>query len=793
MKNLMSLLKILFLALIVFSCEKNVPTELVIPEQEYVLDMSGGVFELHFTTNKSWTATSSAEWCKLSVRSGEASAVTIKVTLDANTSGLDRVCYINIVAGEDEPKVVTIMQRATVAFILLTQDTYVDSKNNVLRVELEKSVEYVVDIDVDWIKQIPSQKDLEYDCFYLEVEANLSFEERVGVVTIREADGGGLETSFRVTQSGAQGIILLSDSAFISSQAQDIILEVISSVDELEIVVPEYPFGMVTSVVQEPTTNGSEHKVFIISVSENIDNYEKMARIEIRDKNHTCSEMFYVIQSAHADIRFDREKVFLSTVADEYTLAVFSNITLDEPIIPVEAQSYISFVKAEPAPHFSNANNYTFKIEKNTSGVNRTAMIGFGNAAKGVLAEIEFVQPKLEPNAFIIKWNCNASILPLYAIDGEFIDCTIDWGDGNIEHCTDRWPSHSYAGSGQLNDYIVSVVGRVPGICPWNSSANHTFITKVLQWGRLEGLTSMAGAFLNYINLEYLPESDPEGFFANVTDLTCMFYGCKKLKTVPEATFHKCSAVTNVTQMFAESAIEEVPEDLFAAFVNVTDYNYVFHNCQSLKTVPGNLFRNSPLVNSYDNTFSYSAIEDVPENLFSYSPEVEDFLLTFYACSSLISIPPKLFEKNTKVKAFTKTFERSALQSLPHGLFDNCTKVESFYHTFADCSLITIPDDLFANCTRVEYFNCTFLRNTNLIYIPWDLFKSNAHAYDYTSCFLGCSNLRCSSPQVKVDGMYFRLWERPEYPVYPYHIEGGGCFGGCEGLSDYDEIPDSWK
>lgn len=81
--------------------------------------------------------------------------------------------------------------------------------------------------------------------------------------------------------------------------------------------------------------------------------------------------------------------------------------------------------------------------------------------------------------------------------------------------------------------------------------------------------------------------------------------------------------------------------------------------------------------------------------------------------------------------------------------------------TFSGCtSLTSIPENLFANCLNVQDFSCTFYECTSLT------------------------------------GNAIHLWERVENGSTNDYIgmpDGHGCYYACEGLEDYNNIPDYWK
>lgn len=174
----------------------------------------------------------------------------------------------------------------------------------------------------------------------------------------------------------------------------------------------------------------------------------------------------------------------------------------------------------------------------------------------------------------------------------------------------------------------------------------------------------------------------------------------------------------------------------------------------------------SPTQNSFINlihiSFEYTNIQSIPENLFANCPNVTSFYIAFAGCRSLESIPANLFANCPNVTSFEGTFGGcNNLTSIPEKLFANCPNVTSFQGTFAECSGLTgIPAKLFDNCKKVESFEVTFC---------------------------GCSMLTGNAPE---------LWKRgtnSEENEYKGNPDGNGCFGECEKLNQYDEIPNYWS
>ena len=131
-------------------------------------------------------------------------------------------------------------------------------------------------------------------------------------------------------------------------------------------------------------------------------------------------------------------------------------------------------------------------------------------------------------------------------------------------------------------------------------------------------------------------------------------------------------------------------------------------------------------------------------------------------CNNLRKIASPTENSFINMKEFNYTFDGCiSLTSIPEDLFSNCVNIESFYGTFYGCtSLTSIPENLFANCINVQDFSYTFYECTSLT------------------------------------GNAIPLWERVEngslngYKGIP---DGNGCYFKCEGLEDYNNIPDYWK
>lgn len=339
-------------------------------------------------------------------------------------------------------------------------------------------------------------------------------------------------------------------------------------------------------------------------------------------------------------------------------------------------------------------------------------------------------------------------------------------------------------------------------------------------------------------------ESVPVGLFKDArdyssADFTYMFSECPNLKTVPAGLFDTFTKVTSpgYRNLFDSSGIETIPAGLFAKSTAVsTGFESLFENCPELHTIEGSIFPENSGVTSVGYMFcNCPKLKSIPEDLFAPFGEAKlKYTATFANCSSLEDIPAKLFASNPKTKQFSETFADcvslksipaglldacidvttvkgmfhgcTALESIPEGLFAKNVAITSFEKSFAECkSLKKIPADLFSaigtKTSAVTFAQC-FAECTSLESIPVSLFDTVRRINYIDSCFEGCTSLTGESPYtiiVAEDGTQTKvhLYERTkgdDFPNVPSSASAHeACFAGCAGLTDYNDMPTTWR
>ena len=441
----------------------------------------------------------------------------------------------------------------------------------------------------------------------------------------------------------------------------------------------------------------------------------------------------------------------------------------------------------------------------------------------GILPEDELVDDEImeELQPFITEWTVEAGdsiTLPL--VDHSYVkyDFKVNYGDGTGEYkvtsANDCDKTHVYENTGS---YQVTITGKCSEFMFSKDSTSKDKITKIVQWGNVFRDSFWNGVdFLNCTNLTGTIPEPSLNTFKSLTSLTNLFKGCEKLQSeIPDKLLYNCSKVKSVANLFAYSSITgEIPENLFAKCPNITSFSSafegctgivgkipeglfmknvnaiyfekVFFNCTGLTgSIPRRLFINNTKVKSFYRTFEYCCglTGNIPEELFVNCQEVENFNGTFAYCTELTgNIPEKLFANCPEVITFERLFCKceNLTGNIPENLFRNNTKVKSFSTTFSDCCGLTgnIPEKLFTNCQEVENFNGTFRFCTNITGIYINLFDNNIKANSFYCTFYHCYKLGGEAPE---------LWKRDNIGDSRF------CFASDYKLSNYNDIPDSWK
>ena len=392
----------------------------------------------------------------------------------------------------------------------------------------------------------------------------------------------------------------------------------------------------------------------------------------------------------------------------------------------------------------------------------------------------------------------------------------IDWGDGqtteikySYEHAPSTYYNHQYNVtestlfnvriSGNVNAFAYEYGADPIGVA--------TSLVEVKQWGH----TGLHKVILNGAKSLKKIASDTRGSFEQVYSFgtegkMAGAFSDTGLESLPDGLFAHSPATSFDNTFMNCSDLKEIPGQLFANNTQATSFYGTFSFCSSITAIPHELFHNNPQSVSFNQTFQGCKITSIPEDLFSNTPLAEDFTGTFRACDQLISIPEKLFWNCPNALFFgcnaardyhtpdIGCFERcEKLSGIPEQLFTHCPKAEDFTAVFDGCYVIQeVPGLLFARNPEIKYLYKTF-SSCDIRQAPSILLDHNKKVIDASGMFEYNDAMAGESIYSILNGEKVHLYEREKYPQEFAPLLGLGCYHDCKNLSDYNNIPESFK
>ncbi|MBR2032241.1 MAG: leucine-rich repeat protein [Alistipes sp.] len=223
-----------------------------------------------------------------------------------------------------------------------------------------------------------------------------------------------------------------------------------------------------------------------------------------------------------------------------------------------------------------------------------------------------------------------------------------------------------------------------------------------------------------------------------------------KLRSIPENLFSNCPNVVRFEYIFRQTAIESIPEKIFAKNSAVTNYEGVCYACTNLQSIPAKLMENATAATNIKYMFAGCvSLTEIPVAMFENCTEVTN-LEYLFNLTGVKSLKKGIFKGLSKVQTVGSVFQNcTSLTDIEEGVFDGLTSAKSFMYCFADCtSLRTIPAGLLAGMSAAYDFVYMF-KNTALDSVPAELFDQvrdesqlRYPMADYSYIFSECSNLK---------------------------------------------------
>lgn len=269
----------------------------------------------------------------------------------------------------------------------------------------------------------------------------------------------------------------------------------------------------------------------------------------------------------------------------------------------------------------------------------------------------------------------------------------------------------------------------------------------------MENLQSIAG-------LQYLNTSE-------VTNMLCMFAGCKNLKTIDVSGFNT-SKVTNMKKMFFDcNRLENVDVSSFNT-PNVTDMTYMFGGCDSLKTVDVSGF----------NTSSVTGMG----GLFSGCDNLETIDVGGFNTSNVTSMK-EMFDGCKSLKAIDVSgFNTSNVTNMGN-MFDDCSRLENVDVSGFNTSNVTDMSYMFRYCSGLTNLDVSGFNTSNVT--------------DMSDMFYGCEKLSSldvsafnTSNVTDMSGMFYECKSLASLNVSSFNTSNvanmRAMFANCSGLTNLD-------
>ena len=365
--------------LVLSSCEQE--PMLTVSGDTFSFKEDGGVATLSITTNNPWRASSSQSWCKLSMTSGEVtelSSASISIMCEANQSYEPRSCTITISSAELQ-EVITVEQTDNKGILVTPTKVEMTNAASTFELDVRHNVEFSVTSNVSWIKQV-SSKSLTDSKLYFSVEANTSYDNREGTITLTQKNGT-MKQEVKVYQSQENAIIISSKKYDITSTMQTVEVAIKSNV-KYEVSIPDDAKPWVSYI----GTKALAEAIVLLEVKGNETYDARSATITIKDQNSSLKDEIVINQAARDGLILSEKEFNLESSGGNISVVVSSNV--DYTITPSER--WISVVTTKGLTD----NTHTLNVQKNEGFSDRSAFVVFKAKNVPALADTVFVNQR---------------------------------------------------------------------------------------------------------------------------------------------------------------------------------------------------------------------------------------------------------------------------------------------------------------------------------------------------------------------------------------------------------------
>lgn len=735
----------------------------------------GGSLTLDVITNQDeWSYDADgADWLDI-----ESDDYFLVLTAERNVSDASKAATVIISAGEGEKRQtytlnVTQNHQGVPEVSLAENELHVKATTGLVNtIEIETNQEeWDFDCTCSWLLV-----EKEGNAIRLTADPNATTLQRTAEIEISAGTGDSADSDWLVVSQDGKAFVILSTQNVATDDEGDTKTVTVTSNPELEwtVVVEDndwfraYAEGNELTVEIQPNIGGNERLGSLQVVVGDEDN-NAVARVNIRQIGPDTEELIYEVLIS--------EPGFLLTGAPVLTSGSGGSVTVDWG----DGTPKETFESRRPTHLYAEPGRYTIEISGSAESLEFSdgetvspelqsviswGTLGYKNAADMCLGCINL---KSIPN------DVAGSFAAVKSFNGAFSCCLsleeIPSGlfrhavlAKRFEHCFSHSgaitsiPADLFANCVVAEDFSYAFYGTGSGVVDTSDTLpNFSEVKDIVSDGKLtsipEGLFSNCPAIiqLDHVFGATAIESIPEGIFAaqaNATIFTGAFSACVNLKDIAAGFMSKATSATDIKYMFAGcESLEVIPAGMFVNNSAVTNLEYIFYKT-GVKRLEGGIFEGLSNVKTIGAAFmDCVSLSELSSDLFKGLTSARSFRYCFSGCKSLRNIPSGLFAGLTNAVEFTYTFESSGLESVPVELFVDCKNNYSLDLTyiFAECkNLKTVPAGIFDTLTKLSSpgFKNAF-EASGIETIPAGLFAKNTDVTTgFEETFYRCESLK---------------------------------------------------
>ena len=375
-----------------FTITQKQKDALVVTSNKVEIGCEGGNFSIETKTNVSVTyeiEEAAKDWISAS-ESRSLTSKTLNFTAKANENIERRQGNIILKGDNGLTEIVTIYQAGEeVSFVLTTEkDMTIGSEGGTLKIELQSNTEIKMEgLDADWLRQ-SSSRSMSASTYYIEVDANDTYDERNAAITFTSGDKKQIVT---VTQKQKDALIVTSNKVEIDADGGDFTIEAKANVSvtyEIEEATKDWISASESRGLTSKTLN------FTAKANDNIE--RRQGNIILKGDNGLTETVIVYQEGEKPTLVITSDDIIIGSDGESVKIELKSNVDYTMVLPKVD------WISQDDSRTISAYTHY-LTVTPNESYDQRSAKIFFQNETEGLKDSISITQ--LQKDAIIVAKN----------------------------------------------------------------------------------------------------------------------------------------------------------------------------------------------------------------------------------------------------------------------------------------------------------------------------------------------------------------------------------------------------